>query len=121
MKITIQWNRFIPWTLILVCTLCLQSVSSAWAQDQTGDAVGANTQAQDSVDLRGDLPNPRRIDGSELRELPRVEVRTADPHDPGKELTYSGVALVEVLKAGGLVLDSKMTAIRDTIKIGCGR
>jgi len=60
-------------------------------------------------------PNPRRIDASELHKLPRVEVRTTDPHDPGKEIIYSGTPLVEVLKAGGLLLDSDMAAIRETV------
>jgi len=42
--------------------------------------------AEGLLDLLGDLPNPRRMDVSELRRLPRVEVRTTDPHDPGKEI-----------------------------------
>ena len=95
--------------------LCLQSIDIGWAQVKAGDAIGANAQAQDLLDLRGDLPNPRRIDASDLHKLPRVEVRTADPHDPGKEIIYSGTPLVEVLKAGGLLLDSDMAAIRETV------
>lgn len=74
-----------------------------------------NAQPEVSLDLRGDLPKPRRIDASELRQLPRVEVRTADPRDPGKEIVYSGTPLLEVLKAGGLPFDSGMAGIRDTI------
>ena len=42
-------------------------------------------------------------------------MRATDPHDPSKEIVYSGTPLAEVLKAGGLLLDSGMTAIRDTI------
>ena len=95
--------------------LCLRSIDSGWAQDKTGEAVGANPQAEDVLDLRGDLPNPRRIDASELHKLPRVEARTTDPHDQGKEITYSGTPLVEVLKAGGLLLDSGMAGIRETV------
>ncbi len=97
--------------------LCLLSIDSGWAQDKTGGAAGANAQAEDYLDLRGDVPNPRRIDTSELKKLPRVETRTTDPHDPGKEIIYSGTPLVEVLKAGGLRLDSDTARIRETVAI----
>jgi DMSO/TMAO reductase YedYZ molybdopterin-dependent catalytic subunit len=97
--------------------LCLLSIDSGWAQDKTGGAAGANAQAEDYLDLRGDVPNPRRIDTSELKKLPRLETRTTDPHDPGKEIIYSGTPLVEVLKAGGLRLDSDTARIRETVAI----
>ena len=98
---TIRWKRFASCVLLLSLTwmLCLRSTESGWTQNKTADAVEANVQAEISLDLRGDLPNPRRIDASELHKLPRVEARTADPHDPGKEIVYSGTPLVEVLKA----------------------
>jgi DMSO/TMAO reductase YedYZ molybdopterin-dependent catalytic subunit len=117
MKMRIPWKRFASCVLLLSLTwmLCLRSIDSGWTQDKTGDAVGANAQAEDSLDLRGDLPNPRRIDASELHKLPRVEVRTTDPHDPAKEIVYSGTPLAEVLEAGGLLLDSGMAGIRETV------
>jgi DMSO/TMAO reductase YedYZ molybdopterin-dependent catalytic subunit len=119
MKMTIRWNRFASGVLLLSLTwmLCLQSIESGWTQDKTGDAIGANAQAEGSLDLRGDLPNPRQIDASELHKLPRAETRTTDPHDPGKEIVYSGTPLVEVLKAGGLLLDPGMTGIRETVRM----
>jgi hypothetical protein len=43
------------------------------------------------------------------------KARTTDPHDQGKEIVYSGTPLVEVLKAGGLLLDSGMAGIRETV------
>ncbi len=96
--------------------LCLRSIDSGRTQDKTGGAVAANAQADDLLDLRGDLPNPRRINAAELHKLPRAETRTTDPHDPGKEIVYSGTLLVEeVLKAGGLLLDSGMAGIRETV------
>lgn len=114
---TIRLNRFGSCTLYLSLTwiLCLQSIDSWSAQDKTGDVVGASAQPENLLDLRGDLPSPRRIDASELHKLPRVEVRTADPHAPGKEIIYSGTPLVEVLEAGGLLLDSGMAGIRKTV------
>jgi DMSO/TMAO reductase YedYZ molybdopterin-dependent catalytic subunit len=119
MKMTIRRNRFAPCTLALsfVLVLCLQSVDSGWAQNKTGDGVSPSAQAGGLLDLLGDLPNPRRIDLSELHGLPRVEVRTTDPHDPGKEIVYSGTPLVETLKAGGLLLDSGMGGLRETVKM----
>ena len=67
-------------------------------------------ETKDLLDLRGDVPNPRRIDASELNKLPRVEVRAIDPHDPSREIIYSGTPLEEVLKAGGLMRDSGMAS-----------
>jgi DMSO/TMAO reductase YedYZ molybdopterin-dependent catalytic subunit len=117
MKLTIRWRRFVSRTLVLTVTilLCLPSIDRARAQNKTADAAGASIQVADFLDLRGDLPNPRRIDGSELRQLPRSETRTINPHDPGKEIVYSGSSLAEVLKAAGLHLDSGMTGVREAV------
>jgi DMSO/TMAO reductase YedYZ molybdopterin-dependent catalytic subunit len=120
MKMTIRWNRFATYTTLplgIVLMLCLQSIDSGWAQNKAGDAVSPSAQAEGFLDLLGDLPNPRRIDVSELHRLPRVEVRTTDPHDPGKEIVYSGTTLVETLKTGGLVVDSGMAGLRDAVKM----
>jgi DMSO/TMAO reductase YedYZ molybdopterin-dependent catalytic subunit len=113
---TIRWNRLAARTLFLSLTwmLFLLSLDSGWAEDKTG-AAGA--QAEDFLDLRGDVPNPRRIDAAELHKLPRAETRATDPHDSGKEIVYSGTPLVEILKAGGLRLDSGMASIRETVTI----
>jgi hypothetical protein len=115
MKLTIRWRRFVSRTLLLtvMTLLCLLSIDRA--QDKTADAAGASIQVGDFLDLKGDLPNPRRIDGSELRQLPRSETRTINPHDPGKEIVYSGSSLAEVLKSAGLRLDSGMTGVREAV------
>jgi DMSO/TMAO reductase YedYZ molybdopterin-dependent catalytic subunit len=117
MRMTIRWKRFASCVLFLslIWMLCLRSIDNGWTQDKAGDAAGANAQVENSLDLRGNLPNPRRIDASEFHKLPRVEVRTTDPQDPGKQIVYSGTPLVEVLKAGGLLLDSGMAGIRQTV------
>jgi hypothetical protein len=119
MKMTTRWKCFASCSLFLSLTLmlCLRPIDSAWAQDKSGNAVAGNAQAEGSLELRGDVPNPRRIDASELKKLPRVETRTTDPHDPGKEIVYSGTPLVEVLKAGGLLLDSGTARIRETLTV----
>ena len=119
MKMTIRWNRFAPYTLALSLGLvfCLQSVDGGGAQNKLGDAVSPSAQAEGFLDLLGDLPNPRRIDVSELHRLLRVEVRTTDPHNPGKETVYSGTPLVETLKTGGVLLNSGMAGLRETVKM----
>src|ERR1700688_3532437 len=88
MKMTIRWNRFASCALFLSLTamLCLQSIDSGRSQDKTGGGGGAIAQGDDALDLRGDVPNPRRVDAPELRKLPRAETRTTDSHDPGKEI-----------------------------------
>lgn len=60
--------------------------AGGWSQSKTRGVVGVNDQAEVLLDLRGNLPYPRRIDASELHKLTRVEARTTDPHDPGKEM-----------------------------------
>jgi DMSO/TMAO reductase YedYZ molybdopterin-dependent catalytic subunit len=117
MKVTIRRNRFILGTLFLglIAMLCLRSIDAGWSQDKTVDQVAANSQAQDFLDLRGDVPNPRRIDAAELHKLSRVEIRIKEPHDPGKEIVYSGTPLAEVLKAGGLLLDADMGSVREIV------
>jgi hypothetical protein len=116
MKTTIQWKRFASCLLLLSLTwmLILWSIDSGWTQDKTGEAIGASPQPDNFLDLRGDLPNPQRINTVDLHKLPRAEIHTPDPHNPGKETVYSGTPLVEVLKVGGLLL-SGMAGIRDIV------
>jgi DMSO/TMAO reductase YedYZ molybdopterin-dependent catalytic subunit len=119
MKMTTWSNRFACCALLLTVTgmPCPWSIDSAWAQDKSADAGGANARTEDHLDLRGDVPNPRRIDAAELHKLPRTEIRTPDPHDASKEIVYAGTPLVEVLKAGGLQLDSGTAHIREMVAI----
>ena len=119
MKMKSRWNRFASCTLFLCLTwtFCLRSIDNRWAQDKTGGPTGGYAQVEGMLDLRGDVPNPRQIDASELRKLPRAETRTTDPHNPGKKIVYSGTSLVEVLKASGLQLDSGTAGIRETMTI----
>jgi DMSO/TMAO reductase YedYZ molybdopterin-dependent catalytic subunit len=119
MKMTIGWSRFASCPLFFSLTwmLCLGSVNDLRAQDKTAEMATLNAPATTSLDLRGDVPNPRPIDASELRQLPRAETRTADPRDPGKEIVYSGVPLLEVLKAGGLRIESGMAGMRETVTL----
>src|SRR5580704_4145434 len=110
MKVTIRRNHFIFATLFLglIAMLCLAAIDAGWSQDKTGDQVAANSQAEDFLDLRGDVPNPRRIDAGEFHKLPQMEIQIKEPHDASKEVVYAGTPLSEVLKAGGLLLDPGM-------------
>jgi hypothetical protein len=111
------WRKSFVSSLLMSLTwaIGLWSVDSGWTQDKSSEAVGTSAQAEESLDLRGDLPHPHRIDASALHQLPRVEARTTDPRDPGKEIVYAGTPLIEVLKAGGLLLDPGMAGLRDTV------
>jgi hypothetical protein len=71
--------------------------------------------SKNSLDLRGDQENSRRISASELHKLPRAEVWTTDPLNSGKDVVYSGTPFMEVLKAGGLSLGSGMAGIREIV------
>jgi hypothetical protein len=117
MKMSLWGKRFV--SSVLLCSLTwilgFWSVDSGWTQDKSGEAVGTNAQAEESLDLLGDLPHPHRMEASALHQLPRMEVRTTDPHDPGKEIVYAGISLMEMLKDGGLLLDSGMAGLRDTV------
>jgi len=73
----------------LAGALCLQAISDGRAQDKTG----------------------------ELHKLPRANLSTSDPRQPGKEIVYSGIPLLEALKAGGLSRDSGMAGLRDAVKL----
>jgi hypothetical protein len=117
MKMTIRWRRFIFRALFLTTTslLCLPSIDGVGAQDKTAETAGTSIHEEDFLDPRGDLPTPRRINGSELRQLPRSETHTINPHDPGKEIVYLGSPLAKVLKAAGLRLDSRMTGVREAV------
>lgn len=114
-----RWKRFTSCLLFLSLAWILfsRSVESGWSQDKGGETVVASPQAEDFLDLRGDVPNPQQIDTAGVRKMPRIEIRIKDSQDPGKEIIYSGTPLVEVLKAGGLLLDSDMTRIREIVKM----
>jgi DMSO/TMAO reductase YedYZ molybdopterin-dependent catalytic subunit len=105
-------NHVVVFVLLLTLSWTVSS-----APDTSGDVSSTKGRAEDALELRGDLPNPHRIDASELHKLPRTEVRTTDPHQPGKEIVYAGVPLAEVLKAGGMALDSGMPSIRDMVSM----
>jgi hypothetical protein len=92
-------------------------VGGARAEDKIGVAVEAPAQTESSLEVRGNVTNPHRIDAAELRRLPRAETRTPDSHNPGKEIVYSGTPLIEVLKASGLRLESGEAGFRETVSL----
>ena len=76
MKMSLWGKRFVSTVQLIGLTwvLGLWSVDSGWTQDKPGEAVGTNAQAEEPLDLLGDLPHPHRIEASALHLLPRVEV-----------------------------------------------
>ena len=57
-------KRFLSSVLLFTLTwiLVLWSMGSGWTQDKSGEAVGTNAQAEESLDFLGDLPHPHRIE-----------------------------------------------------------
>jgi DMSO/TMAO reductase YedYZ molybdopterin-dependent catalytic subunit len=119
MRVTILRTGFTTCTLLLslIGMLSFPLAGSARADDKTGVAIEAHTQTESSLEVRGEVTNPRRIDAAELRKLPRAETRMPDPHNPGKEIVYSGTPLIEVLRVGGLRLESGEAGFRETVTI----
>jgi DMSO/TMAO reductase YedYZ molybdopterin-dependent catalytic subunit len=115
MKVTFSWVRFSFATLLLILTwtTCL-APNDGMAQ---GDTANINAQAATSLEIVGDLPNPRRIDATELHRLQRAEVHATDARESGKEIVYTGTPFIEVLKAAGLQLDPGMQRIRRTVAL----
>jgi DMSO/TMAO reductase YedYZ molybdopterin-dependent catalytic subunit len=119
MRVTIPRTGFATITLLLSLTgiLSFLLAGSLRAEDKTGVAVEAPTLKESSLEVRGDVTSPRHMDAAELGKLPRIETRTPDSHNPGKDIVYSGTPLIEVLKAGGLQLDSGEPGFRETVAI----
>jgi hypothetical protein len=119
MKFTNWWKGFPSGLLLLSLTwiLYLQPLDDAWGQDKTSSGTSTNTQTEGSLDLRGDVPSPRQLDAQELHKLPRTQIHTPDPQNPAKEIVYSGPPFIEILKAGGLRLDSNMAGLRALVSM----
>jgi DMSO/TMAO reductase YedYZ molybdopterin-dependent catalytic subunit len=66
-------------------------------------APTAPTSSVPFVQVGGEVPRPFILGGEELLKLPRAAVHAKDRD--GKEVTFSGVPLFEVLQAAGLKFD----------------
>lgn len=73
----IRRDRFYSWTLFLSLAgaLCLQAISNGRAQDKTGDAPVASPQAENLLDLRGDLTD---------RVILLADIKDGQPLPPGE-------------------------------------
>ncbi|HEY0790384.1 MAG TPA: hypothetical protein VGD78_04900 [Chthoniobacterales bacterium] len=87
---------------------------AAWAQEDPKPSAEASVEG--AVELRGAMPDARRLSFAELQHLPRTEVRTKDAHDGARETLYGGVLLAEVLKAGGLSFEPGMATARENAR-----
>ena len=58
MKMSFWGKRFFSSALLISLTwiLALWLVDIGWTQDKSGEAVGTNAQAEEALDLLGDLP-----------------------------------------------------------------
>jgi DMSO/TMAO reductase YedYZ molybdopterin-dependent catalytic subunit len=57
--------------------------------------------------VRGDVEHPLALTLADLKQMPRKPLKVTNPHT-GKEESYEGVALVDVLKKAGVPLGSEM-------------
>jgi hypothetical protein len=69
MRVTILPTGFATCTLLLslIGMLSFPLAGGTRAQDKTGIAVEVPTQTETSLEVRGDVTNPHRIDAAELQ------------------------------------------------------
>jgi DMSO/TMAO reductase YedYZ molybdopterin-dependent catalytic subunit len=83
-----QYRRL---TLLWVLLAAVQSSSAA---QTASPATGRLT-------ITGDVQHPLSLSIEDLRQLPRTTLKVTNPHE-GKEETYEGVAVSEILKRAGV-------------------
>lgn len=57
--------------------------------------------------VRGDVEHPLSLTLADLKQMPRKSLKVTNPHE-GKEATYDGVPLIEILEKAGVPLGSEM-------------
>jgi hypothetical protein len=91
------------------------SVSELLAQTVLPSAPDSVNPASEEPVLKvgGSVPNPTQLKLSDLSVMPRADVRAKDRD--GRDVTYSGVSLAEILRAAGLKLDPASMPSRDIV------
>jgi hypothetical protein len=104
-----------PKTRFALALFLALSASELLAQTVPPSATGSvNPALQEPVlKVGGSVPDPIQLKLSDLSSLPRAEVRTKDRD--GRDVTYSGVSLAEILRAAGLKLDPASMPSRDIV------
>jgi Oxidoreductase molybdopterin binding domain len=96
--------------ILAVSTGRLHAQQSAPTEAQ----ASATAPAEDPiVKVGGNVPKPIELKLSDLSAMPRTDVRAKDRE--GKDITYSGVSLAELLRAAGLKLDPASMPSRDIV------
>jgi hypothetical protein len=106
------WKPNTPFALALFLAF---SVSELPAQTVLPSPTDSVTQAAHEPVLKvgGIVPNPIQLKLSDLSSMPRAEVRAKDRD--GRDVTYSGVSVTEILRAAGLKLDPASMPSRDVV------
>ena len=87
--------------LLFVVPLLACAVPVARGQT-TAPAAGATTpSAATTLEIKGDIEKPLSLSIEDLRAMPRKTVKVTNPHE-GKEETYEGVLLSDLLKRAGV-------------------
>lgn len=89
--------------------LALFGLLAAICNDSTALAQSAPALPPASVQLviTGDVEKPLSLSGSDLEHLSRTTIKVMNSHD-GKDETYEGVLLAEVLKQAGVPQGAKL-------------
>lgn len=116
-----NWRRNAFWAcwgsrFTLALTLGLPWVEGlALAQGERGTATAALSPTAAELTLRvgGQVPAPVEWTASDWARLPRTEVHVSDRQ--GREVTYSGVSLCDVLRAAGMKLGEATMPSREVV------
>ncbi len=73
----------------------------------SGKAAQTASSASGRLTITGDVQHPLSLSVEDLRQLPRTTLKVANPHE-GKEETYEGVLLGEILKRAGVAQGSSL-------------
>jgi DMSO/TMAO reductase YedYZ molybdopterin-dependent catalytic subunit len=73
----------------------------------SGKAAQTASPASARLTVTGDVQHSLSLSIEDLRQLPRTTLKVTNPHE-GKEETYEGVALSEILKRAGVAQGSSL-------------
>jgi hypothetical protein len=79
-----------------LCLILFICITASYSQEK-GSAIADTTAA---LSVGGEVERPLKLSASDLAKLPRRTVRAKD--HSGKESSYEGVALIEVLRLAGV-------------------
>ncbi len=99
---------------VLALMLAYSGLGLAAKADQPPASPAATVSSQEPVlKIGGAVPKPIELKLPDLTRMPRIDLRMTDRN--GRDVTYSGVSLAEILRAAGLKLDASSMPSRDIV------